>query len=395
MKSEFIAFYFLLMVISCSSKEYKLEFFKRLTDNLLAKKSNSRVSYSECLVETWTKIDCGFYGINEAQCYSRGCCWKAANIPGIPWCYHSNSKTLDQCFMLEGERSDCGHYGINDEQCVENGCCWLPSQVPNTPWCFHPATPIDNGKGCGVPIVNPSVRLRIVGGQEAVPHSWPWQVSLRSGSHFCGGSIISPRWVVSAAHCAPALERDSTIGIGKHNVNNEPNTEEIRDIEDYFVHEEYGNRASYDSDIMLIKLASDVEFNDNIQPVCLPTLGEKSVEGTECYVTGWGTLSAGGYLADDLMQVMVPIMSPETCTQGGWYSEQSITENMICAGYAEGEKDSCQGDSGGPLVCHNNGAWTLSGVVSWGEGCAYEHKPGVYANTANFVDWIEKTMAEN
>jgi len=150
-----------------------------------------------------------------------------------------------------------------------------------------------------------------------------------------------------------------------------------------------------DADIMLIKLAEDVEYNDFISPVCLPTSDEKAVEGTECYVTGWGTLSSGGYLADELQQVMVPLLSMDTCTQRQWYTSNQLTDNMICAGYEEGGKDSCQGDSGGPLVCHKNGAWELTGVVSWGEGCAYEKKPGIYTNTVNFIEWIEETISNN
>jgi len=371
---------------------------KRVDEFIRQRKGNSRVSFSECVVDTWQKIDCGFLGITDEQCKGRGCCWQNSEVDGVPWCYHSNSKTLDQCFMLESERAECGFYGINDDECVKRGCCWLPSNFANTPWCFAPTEPIDNSdnKLCGVPKINPSVRMRIVGGQEAIPHSWPWQVSLRDsyGDHFCGGSIIGKRWIVSAAHCAPALEEGSTIGIAKHFPNDVESYEIVRNIETYFINDDYSREIQYDSDIMLIKLTEDIEYDDNSIPVCLPNPQEKSAEGTECYVTGWGTLSSGGMLATELQQVMVPLLSLETCSQDGWYDRGSLSDNMICAGYEEGGKDSCQGDSGGPLVCHKDGMWTLNGIVSWGYGCAGARLPGLYTKTSNFIDWIEQITAE-
>jgi len=90
---------------------------------------------------------------------------------------------------------------------------------------------------------------------------------------------------------------------------------------------------------------------------------------------------------------MVPILGEDTCNQENWY-DGKITDNMLCAGYHEGGRDSCQGDSGGPLVCYTDDHWVLYGVVSWGYGCAGEEKPGLYARVSNFATWIEQTISK-
>ncbi|XP_054709106.1 trypsin-1-like [Uloborus diversus] len=107
-------------------------------------------------------------------------------------------------------------------------------------------------------------------------------------------------------------------------------------------------------------------------------------------VTGWGTTSQGGSLSETLRAVDVPIMTDDECRKA---YEDMIEDSMICAGYEEGGKDSCQGDSGGPFVQRSeSGVSTLIGIVSWGKGCAQPNNPGVYTETAHFMDWIVRTM---
>ena len=96
---------------------------------------------------------------------------------------------------------------------------------------------------------------------------------------------------------------------------------------------------------------------------------------------------------EKLHKVDVPFVSTDDCNASYNGNGYSITDGMICAG--EEGKDSCQGDSGGPMVASVNGTSVLVGVVSWGIGCAQEGYPGVYARVANYVDWIEETMANN
>ena len=109
---------------------------------------------------------------------------------------------------------------------------------------------------------------------------------------------------------------------------------------------------------------------------------EEYDEGTVCTVSGWGTTSEGGSLASELMKVDVPVVSDDNCRDS--YGQNDIADSMICAGLPQGGKDSCQGDSGGPFMCGNQ----LSGIVSWGYGCAEPGYPGVYTQTSYFVDWV-------
>jgi len=253
----------------------------------------------------------------------------------------------------------------------------------------------DNGGGggggdgepeCGIPVVLP--KTRIVGGTEATPHSWPWQISMRNPDywHFCGGSIISKRWIVTAAHCVSDGSAEGiTVMVGDHDRNSDSNDGETRiAVSRVIVHENYDS-GSYqlDNDIALLELAEDVPYGDHVKPVCLPS-NDPPVD-QECTITGWGNTEDTG---DEklLQQAKVPIMSHSEC-DGSYPGE--ISQQMVCAGYEEGGKDSCQGDSGGPLVCRPQGVYVLQGVTSWGYGCADAGHPGVYARVARLVDWIQ------
>merc|ERR1711913_212006 len=112
------------------------------------------------------------------------------------------------------------------------------------------------------------------------------------------------------------------------------------------------------------------------------TENEEYEEGTDCIVSGWGTTSSGGSLAKILQKVTVPVVSDKKCRED--YGEDAIADSMICNGYDKGGKDSCQGDSGGPLMCGKQ----LSGIVSWGYGCAAAGYPGVYTQTSYFISWL-------
>ncbi|XP_061452071.1 trypsin-3-like [Rhineura floridana] len=138
---------------------------------------------------------------------------------------------------------------------------------------------------------------------------------------------------------------------------------------------------------MLIKLAHPVNFNAFVQPVEVSQ--SCPVPGENCLVSGWGnTLTSGVKYPDKLQCLNLPILSSSTCHAS--YPGR-ITSNMFCAGFLEGGKDSCQGDSGGPLVCDGK----LTGVVSWGYGCAQKNLPGVYAPVCNYNAWIKEVLANN
>uniref|UniRef100_A0A669BIB7 trypsin n=1 Tax=Oreochromis niloticus TaxID=8128 RepID=A0A669BIB7_ORENI len=206
---------------------------------------------------------------------------------------------------------------------------------------------------------------KIVGGYECPKNSVPYQVSLFTGYNFCGGVLISDEWVLSAAHCKPNSNLE--IRLGEHDIWEPDGTEQHIMSAEFIRHPDYDPRTQ-DSDIMLIKLSRPAALNS--------------------YVSGWGNLrpSDEARYPDTLQCLEVPLLSDDTCFNA--YPFQ-ITENMICAGYLEGGKDSCQGDSGGPLMCDGE----LQGVVSWGHGCAQRNKPGVHTKVCNYVSWIKNTMA--
>jgi trypsin len=223
---------------------------------------------------------------------------------------------------------------------------------------------------------------RIVGGVEARPHEFPWIVDMRVGSHYCGGSIISPEWVVTAAHCS--LGSGYTLTAGDHNIEIIEGTEQTRNVVSILVHPGYQAPGTkrYENDIALMKVFPPFEFNQNISAVVLPKAGfEPTPVAT---VTGWGALTQGGASPDELYKVDVPYMNDANCDiaySGG------IADSMIC--YGEAGKDSCQGDSGGPIMCGPD--HTLCGIVSWGQGCAQPGYPGVYTETSYFEEWIRKS----
>uniref|UniRef100_A0A8C4YJA8 Hepsin n=1 Tax=Gopherus evgoodei TaxID=1825980 RepID=A0A8C4YJA8_9SAUR len=153
--------------------------------------------------------------------------------------------------------------------------------------------------------------------------------------------------------------------------------------------EENGN------DIALVHLATPLSFTEDVQPVCLPALGQPLLDGKVCTVTGWGNTQYYGQQSATLQEASVPIISTALCNSPEYYSNQ-IRPRMFCAGYAEGGTDACQGDSGGPFVCEDGISrtlrWRLCGVVSWGTGCALPQKPGVYTRVGAFHDWIHQAM---
>uniref|UniRef100_A0A673B270 trypsin n=1 Tax=Sphaeramia orbicularis TaxID=375764 RepID=A0A673B270_9TELE len=173
---------------------------------------------------------------------------------------------------------------------------------------------------------------------------------------------------------------DVEVRLGEHDIWEPDGTEQHIMSAKFIRHPDYNSRTQ-DSDIMLIKLSQPATLNNYVRPAALPT--KCAADGTMCQVSGWGSLPR--YPAK-LQCLDVPLLSDDTCFNA--YPFQ-ITENMICAGYLEGGKDSCQGDSGGPLMCDGQ----LQGVVSWGHGCALRKKPGVYTKVCNYVSWIKNTMA--
>ncbi|XP_053464619.1 cationic trypsin-3 [Nycticebus coucang] len=224
---------------------------------------------------------------------------------------------------------------------------------------------------------------KIVGGYTCQKNSVPYQVSLNSGYHFCGGSLISDQWVVSAAHCYKSRIQ---VRLGEHDIEVLEGSEQFINAAKIITHPGY-NSATMDNDIMLIKLSSKAKINSRVSTISLPK--SCAAVGTQCLISGWGnTLSSGVNYPDLLQCLKAPVLSDTACRNA---YPGKITSNMVCLGFLEGGKDSCQGDSGGPVVCDGQ----LQGIVSWGYGCALKGRPGVYTKVCNYVQWIQQTIAAN
>nr|XP_058922086.1 transmembrane protease serine 11D [Kogia breviceps] len=229
---------------------------------------------------------------------------------------------------------------------------------------------------------------RIIGGTKAKEGDWPWQVSLQwSNHHYCGGVLISNRWILTAAHCftrhSDTLLWTVTFGIST------TSPKERRRIRTILIHNNY-KPETHENDIALLHLDREVTFNRNIHVVCLPEASQNIPPGSTAYVTGWGSQSYTGSTVTHLEQARVNIISNNVCNAPSSYNG-AILPGMLCAGLSQGGVDACQGDSGGPLVQEDaRHLWFLTGIVSWGYQCGLPDKPGVYTLVTAYRDWIHQ-----
>uniref|UniRef100_A0A8D2BBJ6 Chymotrypsin C n=1 Tax=Sciurus vulgaris TaxID=55149 RepID=A0A8D2BBJ6_SCIVU len=254
-----------------------------------------------------------------------------------------------------------------------------------------------HASSCGVPSFSPNLSARVVGGENAVPHSWPWQISLQylrddTWRHTCGGTLIASNFVLTAAHCiSNTLTYRVALGKNDLTVGDEAGSVFVG-VDTIYVHEKW-NSFLVRNDIALIKLAEPVELSDTIQVACLPEEGSVLSQDYPCFVTGWGLLWTNGPIADQLQQGLQPVVSHATCSRWDWWSYM-VTRNMVCAG-GDGVTSACNGDSGGPLNCQaENGAWEVHGIVSFGSGqsCNTRKKPTVFTRVSAYIDWIHQKM---
>uniref|UniRef100_A0A667WLG4 Macrophage stimulating 1 n=1 Tax=Myripristis murdjan TaxID=586833 RepID=A0A667WLG4_9TELE len=322
-----------------------------------------------------------------------------------PWCFTSEP-TMRTAFCLQIKRcaDDIEAEGTlinpktHPEANLTENYCRNPDEDQHGPWCYttDPKTEFDYCaiKQCEQPQFNecgkrddrpPPMMLRIVNG---VPGNSPWTVSLRdrSGNHFCGGSLINPKWVISTKQCFSSCYVDlpgysARMGTlfrdpqeGEPDVQTIPLTKIVC--------------GPSESQLVMLQLAYPAQFNERVSPICLPPERYIVAEGTPCEIAGWGETKGTG--DETVLNVaQIPVLSNKECNK---YFRGRVRENEMCTSSFQGGVGACERDYGGPLACQNSDCWVLEGVIIPMRRCGHPGQPNIFIRVSVYVDWIKKVM---
>ncbi|XP_050396676.1 trypsin alpha-4 [Patella vulgata] len=305
------------------------------------------------------------------------------------------------CLKTENAKDSSDCFVRDTAEVIEFVCCsGAQTQPPTTTTSTTTATtttattttttPVTI-QTCGISYVAPSGR--VVGGVNTTECELPWVVGIkRNGVFICGGTIISSRQVITAAHCVRTNTLYS-VEVGKWETNsfNDRYWEEIQVMSKTI--EENFDSINLVNDIAILTLSRPITFSLCAQPICLPELGQP-LPTQKCTVAGWGTLFLTGPQPAVLQKVDLTVYTSSVCRIRFGESENVVPAGVICADNdGLGGKDACKGDSGGPLMCMVGNKYTLFGIVSSGRGCADAGEAGFYTNIPYYRNWINSQLS--
>ncbi|MET7285517.1 serine protease [Streptomyces sp. NPDC005573] len=221
----------------------------------------------------------------------------------------------------------------------------------------------------------------VVGGTTTTTTAYPFvmQITDASGNQFCGGTLVSAKKVVTAAHCMAGESTGNVRVVGGRTYLNGTNGTVSR-VSKIWVNPGYTDATNGD-DVAVLTLSTSMPYTP--APYVASSQTGVYAAGTTARILGWGTTSENGSSSNQLRTATVPIVSDSSC--GTSYGSDFVQSDMVCAGYTTGGVDTCQGDSGGPLLIGG----VLAGITSWGEGCAEAGFPGVYTRLTTFSDLVK------